>query len=60
MLKNSTKKIVKNVIDYKIEALKFLKKKIDINFEKAVNAIVNCQSKIILCGVERAVLSQQK
>ena len=60
MLKNSTKKIVKNVIDYKIEALKFLKKKIDINFEKAVNAIVNCQSKIILCGVGKSGLIAAK
>ncbi len=60
MLKNSTKEIVKNVIDYKIEALKFLKKKIDINFEKAVNAIVNCQSKIILCGVGKSGLIAAK
>ena len=60
MLKNSTKKIVKNVIDNKIEALKFLKKKIDTNFEKAVNAIVNCQSKIILCGVGKSGLIAAK
>ncbi len=60
MLKNSTKKIVKNVIDNKIEALKFLKKKIDNNFEKAVNAIVNCQSKIILCGVGKSGLIAAK
>ena len=60
MLKNSTKKIVKDVIDYKIEALRFLKKKIDTNFEKAVNAIVNCQSKIILCGVGKSGLIAAK
>ena len=60
MLKNSTKKIAKNVIDYNIEALKLLKKKIDVNFEKAVNAIVNCQSKIILCGVGKSGLIAAK
>ena len=37
-----------------------LKKKIDTNFENAVNAIVNCQSKIILCGVGKSGLIAAK
>jgi arabinose-5-phosphate isomerase len=60
MIKDSTKSIAKNVIDYKIDALRILKKKIDINFDKAVNAIVNCQSKIILCGVGKSGLIASK
>ena len=56
MSKKSSKAIAKNVIDFKINALRFLKKKIDLNFDKAVNAIVNCQSKIILCGVGKSGL----
>ena len=60
MIKDSTKSIAKNVIDYKIDALRILKKKIDINFDKAVNAIVNWQSKIILCGVGKSGLIASK
>ena len=60
MIKNSTKSIAKNVIDFKINALRTLKKKIDANFDKAVNAIVNCQSKIILCGVGKSGLIASK
>ena len=48
------KKIAKNVIELEIEALKKLKRSINNSFNKAVNAIVNCQSKIIFCGVGKS------
>ena len=51
------KKIAKEVIDLEIRALQKLKKALNKNFDKAVNAIVNCQSKVILCGVGKAGLS---
>ena len=60
MIKNSSKAIANNVINFKIEALRNLKKKIDSNFDKAVNAITNCQSKIILCGVGKSGLIASK
>ena len=48
------KKIAKEVIDLEIKALQKLKKTLNNNFDKAVNAIVNCQSKVILCGVGKS------
>ena len=48
------KKIAKDVIELEIEALKKLKRSINNSFNKAVNAIVNCQSKIIFCGVGKS------
>jgi len=60
MKKNSLKFIGKKVIDFEIQALKTLKKSIDNNFEKAVNTIVSCQSKIILCGVGKSGLIAAK
>ena len=54
MKKKDYKKIGKNVIELEIQALKTLKKAIDGSFNKAVNAIVRCQSKIIFCGVGKS------
>ena len=51
MKKNNYKKIAKDVISLEIQALKKLKNSIYDSFVKAVNAIVKCQSKTILCGV---------
>ena len=48
------KKIARDVIELEIEALKKLKRSINNSFNKAVNAIVNCQSKIIFCGVGKS------
>ena len=48
------RKIAKEVIDLEIKALQKLKKVLNKNFDKAVNAIVNCQSKVILCGVGKS------
>ena len=58
-LKNN-KKIAKNVIDLEIQALKKLKSSINKSFDQAVNAIVKCQSKIVLCGVGKSYLIASK
>ena len=52
--------LANEVIDLEIDALKKLKKSININFEKAINSIVNCKSKIILCGVGKSGLIASK
>ncbi len=54
MKKNNYKKIARDVIDLEIQALKKLKTSINNSFNQAVNAIVKCQSKIILCGVGKS------
>ena len=56
----NSKSIALSVINLEISALKLLKKFINKNFDKAVNAIVNCQSKIILCGVGKSGLIASK
>ena len=58
--KTENKSIAKKVINLEIEALRKLKKSIDKNFDKAVNAIVGCQSKIVLCGVGKSGLIAAK
>tara|TARA_B100001063_G_scaffold232910_1_gene248536 strand:+ start:7 stop:990 length:984 start_codon:yes stop_codon:yes gene_type:complete len=61
LTKNKNSKIIaQQVISLEIEALKLLKKSLNKNFDKAVNAIVNCQSKIILCGVGKSGLIASK
>ena len=60
MKKNNYKKIAKNVIDLEIQALKKLKKSINNSFSQAVDAIVKCQSKTILCGVGKSGLIASK
>ncbi len=60
MNKYSLKNIATQVIDLEINALRTLKKSINKNFDKAVNTIVNCQSKIILCGVGKSGLIAAK
>ena len=54
------KDIAKNVINLEIKALTKLKRSLNKNFDKAVNAIVNCQSKIILCGVGKSGIIANK
>ena len=54
------KNIAKEVIDLEIKALQKLKKTLNKNFDKAVTAIVNCQSKIILCGVGKSGIIANK
>ena len=50
----------KKVIDLEIESLKKLKLFINSSFNRAVNVIANCQSKVILCGVEKSGLIASK
>ncbi|MBH00422.1 MAG: arabinose-5-phosphate isomerase [Candidatus Pelagibacter sp.] len=57
---NKVKNIAKSVIDLEIQALKKLKKSINSSFIEAVNAIVNCKSKIIVCGVGKSFLIASK
>ena len=60
MKKNNLKKIAKNVIDLEILALRKLKNSINNNFNKVVSLIVNCQSKIIFCGVGKSFIIASK
>ena len=54
MKKKDYKKIGKDVIDLEIKALKKLKNSINNSFNLAVEAIVKCQSKVIICGVGKS------
>ncbi len=58
--KENFKKIAKEVIDLEIKALQKLKKSLNKNFNRAVSAIVNCQSKVILCGVGKSGIIASK
>ena len=58
--KTATILSAQKVINLKIDALRLLRKSIDKNFDKAVNAIISCQSKIILCGVGKSGLIAAK
>ena len=60
MKKKNYKKIAENVIELEIKALKKLKKSLNNSFTKAVDAIVKCQSKTILCGVGKSGLIASK
>ena len=60
MMKNETVVIAKNVIDLQIKALKKLKNVIDNNFNSAVNAIIRCRSKVIVCGVGKSGIIASK
>ncbi|MEL0199572.1 MAG: SIS domain-containing protein, partial [Gammaproteobacteria bacterium] len=52
--------VAKKVIDLEIEALKRLKNKINSSFNDAVDAIVNCKSKVVLSGVGKSGLIASK
>ena len=60
MKKNNYKQIAKDVIDLEIKALIKLKNLINNTFNEAVEAISNCQSKVILCGVGKSGLIAAK
>ena len=60
MKKKNYKNIAKNVIDLEIKALKKLKKSINNSFNDAVDTIVKCQSKVVLCGVGKSGLIAAK
>ncbi len=60
MKRMNYKDIAKGVINLEIKALQKLKKSLNKNFDKAVDAIVNCQSKVILCGVGKSGIIANK
>ena len=53
-------KVAKEVVDLEIKALKKLKNSINESFNLAVNQILKCQSKVILCGVGKSGLIANK
>ena len=60
MRSSNLRNIAKDVLELEISALKKLKKSINKTFEDAVNAIVNCKSKVIVCGVGKSYLIASK
>ena len=60
MKKKKYTKIAKEVIDLEIKALKKLKNNIRDSFNLAVEQILKCQSKVILCGVGKSGLIANK
>ena len=60
MKNTNLRKIAKDVLDLEILALKRLKSSINKTFDNAVNAIVNCKSKVIVCGVGKSFLIASK
>ncbi len=60
MKKKNFIKVAKEVIDLEIKALIKLKKSINESFNLAVQQIIKCQSKIILCGVGKSGLIANK
>jgi len=60
MKNNNLTNIAKGVLELEILALKKLKKSLNKTFEDAVNAIVNCKSKVIVCGVGKSFLIASK
>ena len=53
-MKNKINEIGKEVVDLQIRALKKLKSSINESFDDAVNAILKCKSKVIVCGVGKS------
>ena len=60
MKKKNFLKIANEVINLEIKALTELKKKLNNSFNLAVEEIVKCQSKVILCGVGKSGLIANK
>ena len=59
-MKQKLKKIARDVINLEIEALRKLKSSINKSYNDAVIAIVNCKSKVIVCGVGKSYLIASK
>ena len=60
MNKKNFIKIAKDVINLEIKALSKLKNNLNNSFNLAVEQIVKCQSKVILCGVGKSGLIANK
>ena len=52
--------IGKDVIKIESEAVSLMKDRIDKNFERAVNLILNCKGKLVLTGIGKSGLISQK
>jgi len=59
-MKKNFLKFGKEVINLEIKALQKLKKNLNNSFNQAVEAIIKCQSKVILCGVGKSGLIANK
>tara|TARA_B100001057_G_scaffold471409_1_gene533717 strand:- start:8000 stop:8962 length:963 start_codon:yes stop_codon:yes gene_type:complete len=59
-MKNEIKEIGKSVIELQIRALKKLKYSIDESFDKSVKTLLNCKSKVIVCGVGKSGIIASK
>ena len=59
-MKNNSISIGKDVIDLQIKALRKLKNSLDQSFNNAVNAILKCKSKVIICGVGKSGIIASK
>ncbi len=60
MKKKKFIKLAKDVINLEIKALEKLKRNLNNSFNSAVEQIVNCQSKVVLCGVGKSGLIANK
>ena len=60
MKKKKYIKVAKEVIDLEIKALYRLKNTVNDSFNLAVEKILKCQSKVILCGVGKSGLIASK
>jgi arabinose-5-phosphate isomerase len=59
-MKNENILIGRSVIDLQIKALKKIKNYIDKSFDNAVNKIMRCKSKVIVCGVGKSGIIASK
>ena len=59
-MKKNIKNIAERVINLEIKALKKLKTSINLSFEKAIDLIINCHSKVIVCGVGKSGIIASK
>ena len=59
-MKKQINEFGKEVIDLQIKALRKLKISIDNSFEKAVETIMKCKSKVIVCGVGKSGIIASK
>ncbi len=59
-MSNENIQIGKSVIDLQIKALKRLRNHINDSFNKTVNAIFKCKSKVIICGVGKSGIIASK
>ena len=61
MRENKILHVAKEVIEFEIEALKNLKKKINLSFSKVVKTILGCKNgKVIISGVGKSGIIAKK